>query len=633
MSDTDAAFWAADHQVLREYVSKLCHVVENAKALVTQNLRMAQPHLLRLVYSHVLILLDDIRLVPTGSALRGPQTWDLAHLLDVMAVNHLAVASPRVRGQSKGGGQKFRDVMDKEPPVGTEGTVSEFMEIYVYLMTADAWELLWTLLHTPTNPFAWGYDMWLPKFCRQAFEAHGNVYKQGIVSSLRTEHFQGDVRADNSGTKAKWQGVLAQEKFYRKYLDIDLRHFRSSKERSEGSLASPSAEYLSYLQARRREQMWIPAHTALSTAFPIYGSRQRHVPGAEEDGSEAQQQREVPSSPLAAVSARGLLLAPSMSSAEQAQTMVHNLERLGGHMAPSGSWDCVIYVNVERGKGDIWTAKAFALLRESCFVIEEPGGGLAHALLATQPCFLGSAYSHVFVLQAGMRLIEDRDNLSNSQPQPRWNLQNLLDVMSFNDMSVAAPAIDGELEFGQGELLLSHDQRSALAGVMAIAPDNKHDGVESAYVELSAVLFTTEAFKALWDLAHPASNPSGQGLALWYDQYCRSVRRAKAHRMGVVSSSRVSRGNSVGSEHIALLAQAKAQEALYLDSWAIPLEQYRNALELSKLTLSILSKTSSKPRWQFSASVTRKQQMSIFPAAARAGRNGPEAAKRAYDQK
>jgi hypothetical protein len=55
VSETDAAFWAAEQRVRREYVSQRCHVVENPGALVTQNLRLVQPHLLRLVYSHVLV--------------------------------------------------------------------------------------------------------------------------------------------------------------------------------------------------------------------------------------------------------------------------------------------------------------------------------------------------------------------------------------------------------------------------------------------------------------------------------------------------------------------------------------------------------------------------------------------------
>jgi len=196
-------------------------------------------------------------------------------------------------------------------------------------------------------------------------------------------------------------------------------------------------------------------------------------------------------------------------------------------------------------------------------------------------------------------------------------------------------AIDGELMYGQGELLVSHDQRKALAEVMAAEQDSKHDGVESAYVELSAVIFTMDAFKSLWDLAHPSSNPTGQGLALWYDQYCRNVKRAKTHRMGIVSSTRVARASShfTGSDEISFIKQGKAQEALYRKTWDFPLEKYRNALELSKLTLSILSKTSSKPRWQLSAELTRKHQMSIVPALARANRAGPEAAKKVHDQK
>ena len=553
-----------------------------------------------------------------------------------MSANGLSVASPRVRANSKGGGQAFRHALAQAPPPGAEGVASEFIEIYVYLMTADSWELLWTLFHTPTNPFAWGYDMWLPQYGRQQLAAQGTVYKQGIVSTLQSVHVQGEVQADNSGTKRKWQGVLAQEVFYKQHLGIDLKRFRSGGSvKSEGTLASPSTEYMSSVRTRREEQMWIPTHVVRSTGFPIYGSLQQHSLAAEKIDRPTQQQlASQTSSTIDAVAGRGLVLVPDMATAEHASAMVENLKRLESNLSPSGGWDCVIYVTAVRGQGDIWAAReARAALQEACFVIEEPGAALAYALHATQPCYLASAYSHVFVLRAGLRLVSGMKGTDAAHSRQQWDLQNLLDVMAFNDLTVVSPAIDGELMLGQGELMLSDVERTAMADVMAVAADANRDGVESAYVELAAVLFTMDAFRSFWELVHPSSNPNGQGLALWYDQYCRKIKRANTHKMGIVSGLRAARAKLAEVDDIAPVLQAKRQEGLYQYAWEFPLETYRKDLLASKIVRAQLSRAASNPRWQLSAPVTRTQQMRINPALARVSRSGPAAAKRAFEQK
>ncbi len=58
--DEDSAFWAESHSANRDYVSKMCNVVENPGGLVAQNLWLAQPHLLRHVYSHILVCNDFV---------------------------------------------------------------------------------------------------------------------------------------------------------------------------------------------------------------------------------------------------------------------------------------------------------------------------------------------------------------------------------------------------------------------------------------------------------------------------------------------------------------------------------------------------------------------------------------------
>ena len=70
-----------------QYIKSNCDVVENPSHLITENLYMVQPALIRRQYNKVLILFDDCRFTtPSG----------LVQLLHIMEKNSLTVASPRV---------------------------------------------------------------------------------------------------------------------------------------------------------------------------------------------------------------------------------------------------------------------------------------------------------------------------------------------------------------------------------------------------------------------------------------------------------------------------------------------------------------------------------------------------------
>ncbi|KAJ1429322.1 hypothetical protein B484DRAFT_479482 [Ochromonadaceae sp. CCMP2298] len=205
----DRSFWESPMQLLYD----LCSVIEVPNQLVTQNLHMVQPPLL--VYQYISVLLDDCKIT------RG---FDLDGMVRVMAANNLTVASPMIMGANKGGGQKFRNIMQTPAQPSTEGYISSFVEIFVWVMTLPAYTALWDLLLPAVNPYAWGYDFWYSGYAA----THVRGHKMGIVSTMGVKHEQGDLlgRTDNADVKVKWNAVLAQERHYKMYKGVDLAYYR-----------------------------------------------------------------------------------------------------------------------------------------------------------------------------------------------------------------------------------------------------------------------------------------------------------------------------------------------------------------------------------------------------------------------
>ena len=118
--------------------------------------------------------------------------------------------------------------MQTAPLAGSDGYVSNFVEIFVWVMTMPAYTALWELLHPAVNPYAWGYDFWYDGYAADRVPGH----KMGIIASMQVKHEQNldDPalgRTDNTAVNVKWNAVLAQERHYKKYLNVDLGKYRA----------------------------------------------------------------------------------------------------------------------------------------------------------------------------------------------------------------------------------------------------------------------------------------------------------------------------------------------------------------------------------------------------------------------
>lgn len=48
----------------------------------------------------------------------------------------------------------------------------------------------------------------------------------GIITTVKTSHFQTNLRSDNTDVKVKWKAVELQEAHYKTYYNIRLRWYR-----------------------------------------------------------------------------------------------------------------------------------------------------------------------------------------------------------------------------------------------------------------------------------------------------------------------------------------------------------------------------------------------------------------------
>lgn len=133
---------------------------------------------------------------------------------------------------------------------GTDGFVSSFVEIFVWLMTMPAYEALWELLCPSVNPYGWGYDFWYDGYARARVPGH----RMGILSTLVVKHEQnteveGAGRTDNTKIDDKWRAVLAQEKHYLTHRGIDLKKYRNTLDIANTSWNGAVKAYLKMLPA------------------------------------------------------------------------------------------------------------------------------------------------------------------------------------------------------------------------------------------------------------------------------------------------------------------------------------------------------------------------------------------------
>jgi hypothetical protein len=139
--------------------------------------------------------------------------------------------------------------MEKNAEGETVGYVSNFLEIFAWIMTLSAYEALWQLLCPSINPYGWGYDLWYDNYARVRVPGH----RMGVISNVSVYHIQSNDnqylgnnkgRTDTANVSTKWDAVLAQEKYYRSLLDIPLRRYRKTMKLQNNTWSGVVTDFL-----------------------------------------------------------------------------------------------------------------------------------------------------------------------------------------------------------------------------------------------------------------------------------------------------------------------------------------------------------------------------------------------------
>lgn len=220
----------------------------------------------------------------------------------------------------------------------------------------------------------------------------------------------------------------------------------------------------------------------------------------------------------AKVQKQGLLVIPGVGRADRLVTILHNLKALSDHLIGANApWDCMMYVYAPRNDTSFWSSsKRLSIIATFCDIVDHPNKRVTENLYAIHPTTLDRGYNNIFILFDDCKL--------ESRRTPQFPLQYILQVMQFNNLTVASPRVMGA-NVGGGQ---------AFRTIMQVTSQPGTIGYISSFVEMFAWVMTPTAYRALWELLYPSINPYGWGYDLWYDNY--ATQMVPGHRMGIISN-------------------------------------------------------------------------------------------------
>lgn len=127
-----------------------CDILQYENSMYAFYLKTVSPFLVKTAnFSHVMILLDDVEILPT---------FDLQRMLGIMTDNNLSVASPYVIGNN---------LCPRKHKMG-DGAIGfkvHYSEVFALTFTSQAWTCFWGMLAPQINSNGWGYDVYLHEHC------------------------------------------------------------------------------------------------------------------------------------------------------------------------------------------------------------------------------------------------------------------------------------------------------------------------------------------------------------------------------------------------------------------------------------------------------------------------------------
>mmetsp|Transcript_49240 Transcript_49240/g.97394 ORF Transcript_49240/g.97394 Transcript_49240/m.97394 type:complete len:357 (-) Transcript_49240:35-1105(-) len=150
-----------------EAIEEKCYVSYQPGAHYADFMKTLHPLLvLRAGYSHVLVCLDDVTLKPSFNL-------DIAVALSMK--HHISILSPVVENalHFPVGLQSAHERKNLVASLGAKdvGVYTDFIEVFVALLSAEAWECWWSLVDPSHISKGWVYDEQLFHHCSRRFDA------------------------------------------------------------------------------------------------------------------------------------------------------------------------------------------------------------------------------------------------------------------------------------------------------------------------------------------------------------------------------------------------------------------------------------------------------------------------------
>ena len=124
-------------------------------------------------FSHVLVLFDDVVVAPGG-----PE--HVRRFVRIAAANDVSVATPRVKGASRG-------IMARQTAECRIGRFVSRIEFFAVLFTPRAYRCWFELIDPSINGIGWGYEKVLEPYCQRWFSP-SQKFRTAIVDEFVAAH-------------------------------------------------------------------------------------------------------------------------------------------------------------------------------------------------------------------------------------------------------------------------------------------------------------------------------------------------------------------------------------------------------------------------------------------------------------
>ena len=161
--DFDFIIFVYDDTLFEDDLFRHCQIIYDKKALFHQAKEYLTPEICT-PYEYLFFWMDDIDILDFD-----PKTF-----IDFIKSYQFEVAQPSLTQDSI-----ISHPITKNIP-GLQGRYTDFVEIMVPVFTTKAWEKMWGLIDSQSNPWGWGYDLLAYSYC--------HFVRMGIVDSQMVKH-------------------------------------------------------------------------------------------------------------------------------------------------------------------------------------------------------------------------------------------------------------------------------------------------------------------------------------------------------------------------------------------------------------------------------------------------------------